>query len=81
MLDLRTPGILKSRLDGDPNVLCILGFSKTLDRKDLGSISYGIAEHYKDDSFLYLSSIQNVSSIYITLSGLGKEVLVSRQAG
>lgn len=35
LVDLRTPGILESRVGGDPNVLGILTFSRTLDRKDL----------------------------------------------
>ena len=34
ILDLRTPGILGSRVDGDHNVLCILTSAKALDRKD-----------------------------------------------
>lgn len=63
-----------------PNVLCIVTYSKSLDLKDLGSISNGNAEDYKDYGSPCLSSIHKVSIICITLSGLGKELLVSRQA-
>ena len=57
LVDLRTPGILESRVGGDPYVLGILTFPKTLDRKDLGSISNGIAEDYKDHNLPCLSHI------------------------
>ena len=65
LVDLRTPGILESRVGGDPNVLGILTFSKTLDRKDLGSTSNGITEDYKHHSFPCLSLNQKVPSICI----------------
>ena len=82
LVDLRTPGILESRVGGDPNVLGILTFSRTLDRKDLGSISNGIAEdYYKDDNFPCLYHIQKLYSTCITLSDLDKELLVTRQVG
>lgn len=48
LVDLGTPGILESRVGGDPNVLGILTF-KDSDRKDLGGISNGIPEDYYKD--------------------------------
>lgn len=40
IVNLRTPDILGSRMDGDHNVLCILTSAKTLDTKDT-------REHFK----------------------------------
>ena len=34
VLDIRTPGILGYRVDGDYNVLCILTSAQALDRKN-----------------------------------------------
>ena len=68
-------------MGGDPYVLGILTFPKTLDRKDLGSISNGIAEAYKGHSLPCLSGIQKVFCFCITLSGMCKELLVPRQVG
>ena len=63
LIGFRMPGILESRLDGDLNVLCILTFSKAVDRNNLGSILNGIAESYKGHIFPCLSAIQKISSI------------------
>ena len=44
-------------------MLCILTFSKTVDRNDLGSILNEVAEGYKGHIFPWLSAIQKISSI------------------
>lgn len=75
VIDLRTPGILGSDVNGDLNVLCVLNSAKTLDRERiLGIISNGIAEEYKSHSFPCLSDIQKVFSFCITLSNTCKEL-------
>ena len=76
LVDLRRPGILGSRVDGDPNVLCITS-AKTLDKGILGCNSNGIAEDCKDHSFPCLSITRKVFG-FVSLSGFGQERLVPK---
>lgn len=77
LVDLRRPGILGSRVDGDPNVLCITS-AKTLDKGILGCNSNGVAEDYKDHSFSCLSITRKVLALY-HYQALGKNVWFLRQ--
>ena len=62
-------------------MLCILTFQRLLtEERIFSSISNGMPEAYKRHSLPCLSGIQ-VSTLCITFSDMGKELLVPRQAG
>ena len=68
-------------MDGFNIVLCILTFQRLLtEERIFSSISNGIHEAYKHHSLPCLSGIQ-FSNFCITFSGMGKELLVPKQAG
>ena len=68
-----TPGILGSRVDGDPNVLCILTSAKALDKGILGCNSNGIAEDYKGHSFPCLPITRKIFDFVSHCQAWGKE--------
>ena len=80
LVGLRTPGILGSRVDGDPNVLCTLTSAKALDRGILGYNSNGVAEGCKVRGFPCLPITRKIFYFASHCQAWGKESLVPRQA-